>query len=199
MNARSARKCASSSKFRGISGIFGAPDLRDCSLPTQTGTPLTWVISRITHARGCALHGNTAALSPMTIQGVGTPASLAPIRVLVIDRSRAAECKILVHLENAGHQIIHARDENAVIELLLGSVDETPEDQSLIYSGVSVEPEHRTVHVHGTPVELSRLEFEFLLALIETPMRVLTHGELAERVWGNYDVGLKAISVLASR
>ena len=135
----------------------------------------------------------------MTIQGVGTPASLAPIRVLVIDRSRAAECKILVHLENAGHQIIHARDENAVIELLLGSVDETPEDRCLNYSGVSVEPESRTVHVHGIAVDFSRLEFEFLLALIETPMRVLTHGELAERVWGNYDVGLKAISVLASR
>jgi len=135
----------------------------------------------------------------MTIHGVGIPASLTPIKVLVIDRSRAAECKILVHLENAGHQIIHARDENAMIELLLASVDETPEDRCLNYSGVSVEPENRTVHVHGIAVELSRLEFEFLLALIETPMRVLTHGELAERVWGNYDVGLKAISVLASR
>jgi DNA-binding response OmpR family regulator len=55
------------------------------------------------------------------------------------------------------------------------------------------------VHVHGRLVELSRLEFEFLHALIESPFRVLSHGELAERVWENYEIGIKTIAVLASR
>jgi DNA-binding response OmpR family regulator len=69
----------------------------------------------------------------------------------------------------------------------------------LVYGVISVDQEQRRVHVHGTPLTLSRLEFDLLVVLIESPMRVLTHGELSERVWDSYEVGLKAISVLASR
>ena len=53
--------------------------------------------------------------------------------------------------------------------------------------------------MHDRSVELSRLEFDFLHALIESPLRVLTHDELADRVWESYETGIKTIAVLASR
>jgi two-component system, OmpR family, response regulator MprA len=45
----------------------------------------------------------------------------------------------------------------------------------------------RQVHLGGTPIELTRTEFNLLRALLEHAGQVLTRGELFEQVWG-YDL-----------
>ncbi len=47
----------------------------------------------------------------------------------------------------------------------------------------------REVLVDGEPVELTRIEFDLLEALTVNPRRVLTRGQLLERVWGDSWVG----------
>lgn len=118
--------------------------------------------------------------------------------ILVIDRSRPAELQILDQLRQAGHRILDL-DTGAIDRLLPVWSADSPSGSTLDHVGIALDPHRRSVHVHGRLVELSRLEFEFLHALIESPFRVLSHGELAERVWENYEIGIKTISVLASR
>ncbi|MBU6330279.1 MAG: winged helix-turn-helix domain-containing protein, partial [Acidobacteria bacterium] len=67
------------------------------------------------------------------------------------------------------------------------------------HAGIHLDLHQRIVRVQDRIVEVSRLEFELLAALMESPRRVLTHGELAERVWENCDVETKTISMLVSR
>ncbi len=49
---------------------------------------------------------------------------------------------------------------------------------------LALDPEAREVTVAGTPVELTRIEFDLLEALSERPRLVLTRRQLLERVWG---------------
>jgi DNA-binding response OmpR family regulator len=124
---------------------------------------------------------------------------LTAMTILVIDKSEQEHSKILEQLERAGHRVVHASENQETISGLLDDRDRFAVPTVLVYGVISVDQEQRRVHVHGTPLTLSRLEFDLLVVLIESPMRVLTHGELSERVWDSYEVGLKAISVLASR
>jgi DNA-binding response OmpR family regulator len=127
---------------------------------------------------------------------------LTAMTILVIDKSEQDHFKILEQLEQlerAGHRVVHAGANQDTISGLLDHRSHLAMSTVLTHDGITVDQEQRRVHVHGAPLTLSRLEFELLVVLIESPMRVHTHGELAERVWGNYEVGLKAISVLASR
>ncbi|MBI5596876.1 MAG: response regulator transcription factor [Elusimicrobia bacterium] len=54
-------------------------------------------------------------------------------------------------------------------------------------SGITLNPEARTVKVSGTAVELARKEFDLLALLLAHPGRVLKPGFLLETVWG-YDL-----------
>ncbi|WP_067853658.1 response regulator transcription factor [Nocardia shimofusensis] len=51
-------------------------------------------------------------------------------------------------------------------------------------SGLTVDPDTREVTVDGTPVQLSALEFDLLLALARAPGRVYSRRQLLEKVWG---------------
>ena len=127
---------------------------------------------------------------------------LTAMTILVIDKSEQDHFKILEQLEQlerAGHRVVHAGANQESLSSLLDHRSHLATSSILTHDGINVDQEQRRVHVHGAPLTLSRLEFELLAVLIESPMRVLTHAELSERVWDNYDIGLKAISVLASR
>jgi DNA-binding response OmpR family regulator len=50
---------------------------------------------------------------------------------------------------------------------------------------VVVEPAARRARVNGTPVELTRVEFDLLACLLEDSERVLTRADLIARVWGD--------------
>ncbi len=52
------------------------------------------------------------------------------------------------------------------------------------FGGVVVDPEARTVHREGSPVDLSRLEFDLLLHLLRADGAVVSRHELLKEVWG---------------
>jgi two-component system, OmpR family, KDP operon response regulator KdpE len=52
------------------------------------------------------------------------------------------------------------------------------------FGTIEVDPPGRRVTRNGALVHLTPIEYKLLLALIESPGRVLTHGELLRRVWG---------------
>lgn len=67
-----------------------------------------------------------------------------------------------------------------------------PEDliPALIEAGpVRMDVERHTVHVNGNPVSIPLKEFELLEILLRNAGRVLTRGQLIERVWGVDYVG----------
>ena len=55
--------------------------------------------------------------------------------------------------------------------------------------GLTVDPETREVHIGGTVVELTRIEFDLLDVLTERPKVVFTRTQLLERVWGENWIG----------
>jgi two-component system catabolic regulation response regulator CreB len=50
---------------------------------------------------------------------------------------------------------------------------------------ISVDPLTRRAKVHGQALELTRVEFDLLTCLLESPGRVFTRAELIDRVWGD--------------
>ncbi|MEU7042302.1 winged helix-turn-helix domain-containing protein [Streptomyces varsoviensis] len=54
---------------------------------------------------------------------------------------------------------------------------------------VRIDPEQRTVHVAGRPLDLTYLEFELLAHLVAHPHRVHTRDQLVTTVWGYGHVG----------
>jgi DNA-binding response OmpR family regulator len=54
---------------------------------------------------------------------------------------------------------------------------------------LTVDPESRSVWVAGEPVDLTRTEFDLLLALSARPGSALTRRELMDEVWGEHWVG----------
>lgn len=50
---------------------------------------------------------------------------------------------------------------------------------------LAVEEATRRASVHGTPIELTRVEFDLLSCLLSAPGRVFTRAQLIDRVWGD--------------
>ena len=66
------------------------------------------------------------------------------------------------------------------------------EDSSSLLHGpgsLLMDVERRTVAVNGTPIELTRLEFDLFHRLLINPGRVLTRERLLEQAWGYEYVG----------
>lgn len=62
-----------------------------------------------------------------------------------------------------------------------------PEDPSVHqFDGLSIDEGRREVVLDGSPVALSALEFDLLVALADAPGRVFSRAQLLEKVWG-YD------------
>lgn len=52
------------------------------------------------------------------------------------------------------------------------------------FAGLSIDPDRRELYVDASPVELTALEFDLLVALASSPGRVFSRAQLLERVWG---------------
>jgi len=65
-----------------------------------------------------------------------------------------------------------------------GGGSERGADETLRFSGLSIDVASRDVNVDGEDVDLSALEFDLLIALAKGPNRVFTREQLLERVWG---------------
>ena len=59
-----------------------------------------------------------------------------------------------------------------------------PAAEPLVVGGLSLDPESREVSVDGTPIELTRTEFDLLAAMISRPRAALTRRQLIDAVWG---------------
>lgn len=68
-------------------------------------------------------------------------------------------------------------------------VDDDAQDSILEVGGVRMDVDRHTVHVHGEAVPFPLKEFELLEMLLRNPDRVLTRGQLIDRVWGSDYVG----------
>jgi len=64
----------------------------------------------------------------------------------------------------------------------------------LIFGPLSIDRQAHEVCIHGTPLSLTRSEYELLLALAGHPNRVFTRENLLERVRGSdYDITERTI------
>ncbi|MBE1515621.1 response regulator [Nesterenkonia halotolerans] len=69
-------------------------------------------------------------------------------------------------------------------------VETEVDDGSMVTAGpVSMDIERHTVEVQGAPLSLPLKEFELLEMLLRNAGRVLTRGQLIDRVWGSDYVG----------
>jgi two-component system, OmpR family, response regulator RegX3 len=67
--------------------------------------------------------------------------------------------------------------------------DVEPDDGPLALGPVRMDVERHTVEVNGAPVAFPLKEFELLEMLLRNPGRVLTRGQLIDRIWGSDYVG----------
>ena len=85
--------------------------------------------------------------------------------------------------------------------VLRRGVEPIQEQQSLIKAGpVVMDLEKHTVSVNGTKIQMPLKEFELLELLMENVNRVLTRGQIIDRVWGsNYFGDTKTLDVHVKR
>ena len=69
------------------------------------------------------------------------------------------------------------------------AADDDAAEEVLEVGGVRMDVDRHTVHVHGELVAFPLKEFELLEMLLRNPDRVLTRGQLIDRVWGSDYVG----------
>lgn len=65
------------------------------------------------------------------------------------------------------------------------SSDPDPADGVLEYHGIVLDSDRHQLHVRGEPVSLPLKEFELLELLMVNTGRVLTRGQIIDRVWGS--------------
>ncbi len=68
--------------------------------------------------------------------------------------------------------------------VLRRGVAPTPEPSSAPQIALSVDTEKRVAHFAGNTLALTRIEFDLLAALAETPGRVRSRAQLVDQVWG---------------
>jgi DNA-binding response OmpR family regulator len=69
-------------------------------------------------------------------------------------------------------------------------------DGPLVVGGLTIDPRTRQVRLDGLPIDLSRKEFDLLVALAQRPREVVTKRELMADVWRqNYGGGDRTVDV----
>jgi two-component system response regulator RegX3 len=83
-----------------------------------------------------------------------------------------------------------SRELVARIRAVLRRNAEGVEDDPVVSAGpVSIDPERHEVRIDGVPVQLPLKEFDLLEYLVRNAGRVLTRGQLIDRIWGSDYVG----------
>jgi two-component system OmpR family response regulator len=68
----------------------------------------------------------------------------------------------------------------------------------LTYADLELDEDARTVERAGAPIELTRREFDLMLAFLESPERVLSRTQLLSMVWGFEDYDANVVEVYVS-
>lgn len=86
--------------------------------------------------------------------------------------------------------LVPAADTATVAAVRTGQTGQTGEGGAVTGDElVRIDPEERTAHVAGRPLDLTYLEFELLAHLVAHPHRVHTRDQLVTTVWGYGHVG----------
>lgn len=72
----------------------------------------------------------------------------------------------------------------ARIRAHLRSGTPTSKTKTIMYNGIEVDQQQRIVQFQKQSVDLTKLEFDLLVLLIEEPGRVFTREEILNKVWG---------------
>ncbi len=84
--------------------------------------------------------------------------------------------------------------------LLRRNTRDTEEEKTFFQAGpITVDTAKHVAALDGTPMELTRTEFDLLAVLIEHPERVVTRATLLERVWGEWYGDTHVVEVHMSR
>ncbi|MFW2332388.1 response regulator [Ilumatobacter sp.] len=109
---------------------------------------------------------------------------------VILLTARAEETDKLVGLELGADDYVtkpfSPRELVARVRAVLrrGRVDDPADDRLVEFDGLSIDVDRHEVRVDGSPVDLTNLEFQLLVALAESPGRVFTRQQLTEQVWG---------------
>jgi DNA-binding response OmpR family regulator len=60
----------------------------------------------------------------------------------------------------------------------------TPEEKTLVFSGLCIDPLRRTATLDGKALNLTAKEFDLLWFLAQHPRQVFTRAQLLDKVWG---------------
>jgi DNA-binding response OmpR family regulator len=92
---------------------------------------------------------------------------------------------------------LHARI-RAVLRRTEAARTGVPQRSVLSHADVRLDEDSRTVERGGEPIELTRREFDLLLAFLESPGRVLSRTQLLSMVWGFEDYDATVVEVYVS-
>ncbi|MBB1482439.1 response regulator transcription factor [Tessaracoccus sp. MC1865] len=82
------------------------------------------------------------------------------------------------------HRLLLARI--AAILRRVHGASRSSDPTELVANGIALDLVARTVMVNGTLVDLTRIQFDLLVPLVEDPRRVVTRDQLVGRVWGEW-------------
>ena len=105
--------------------------------------------------------------------------------------AKDAEVDIVVGLELGADDYVtkpySSRELLARIKAVLRRRAQEPEPEGgvLEYNGISLDTDRHQLFVRGAPVSLPLKEFELLELLMSNAGRVLTRGQIIDRVWGS--------------
>ncbi|MBO9552992.1 response regulator transcription factor [Cellulomonas sp.] len=85
--------------------------------------------------------------------------------------------------------VLRRREAPVAVGAPAGSSAEPDDDELLVSGPVRMDVERHTVHVRGELVAFPLKEFELLEMLLRNAGRVLTRGQLIDRIWGSDYVG----------
>jgi DNA-binding response OmpR family regulator len=114
----------------------------------------------------------------------------SPVPIIVLS-SRDAEADRVAALETGADDYVtkpfSPREIVARVRAVLRRLSAAPGPSGAARRALPlrVDPSTRRAHLHEAPLELTRVEFDLLATLLDSPGRVFTRSELIDRVWGD--------------
>jgi two-component system catabolic regulation response regulator CreB len=110
---------------------------------------------------------------------------------IIVLSSRDSEADRVAALETGADDYVvkpfSPREVVARVRAVLRRVQPAPQAGRALSTDIalSVDTDTRRAQVSGQPLELTRVEFDLLSTLLESPGRVYTRAQLIDRVWGD--------------
>ncbi len=110
-----------------------------------------------------------------------------PALPVIFLTARAGEIDRVVGLELGADDYVakpfSPRELVARVRTVLRRAQRPPAGAASAATAFAVDDERKQIRFHGTPLELSRIEYRLLKVLVERPGRVFSRDELMERAW----------------